>query len=296
MHQSAVKGRLRSQVFLFPGTRVLLLILLGTIAHSATANTITSALSATASLWVITEPDATATVPLYVVLPSNATGSSLTFSVSGATSRDPSTWDRPLVGPDGETPGTGPFAANWGPEVYENLVGMFAPYQSLAGVFVDESVAVPTAPHLFFGTETERGFSTLSPELQQVFFIGDGLIGVGTGQVQTFTIPERARALFLSTYDSPKGFYNNVGSLTVSITSQDVELSFGDPTSIIPFTVGAHQGVNGIPEPATAALLGAVLVGLSASHLNRRKRSLRSERTSPLVIDDWPPECGPNIS
>ena len=60
----------------------------------------------------------------------------------------------------------------------------------------------------------------LSPALKQVFFIGDGLTGTGTGTTQTFVVPAGATRLFLGVSDGV-GWFNNSGAFnaTVSISA-----------------------------------------------------------------------------
>lgn len=54
----------------------------------------------------------------------------------------------------------------------------------------------------------------LSPQIQQVFFIGDGLT---SGDVtQQFLIPDSATRLFLGTMDG-FGWYNNIGEISVDV-------------------------------------------------------------------------------
>ena len=48
-------------------------------------------------------------------------------------------------------------------------------------------------PVLDFSTAASRDFSTLSPQLKQVFFIGDGLDS--SGSLQTFVVPRGSNLL-----------------------------------------------------------------------------------------------------
>jgi hypothetical protein len=166
--------------------------------------------------------------------------------VSGATSRDPNLNAYPLVGPDGETPGTFPGAMEnfYHPPLFA-LSGMTGPYSSLVGVFLNSSQTVPVPPDLDFGTADLRAFSTLAPALQQVFFIGDGLTGVGTGDVQFFQIPAGADEFYLGLFDDINN--NNVGQLQVSIAATPV------------------------PEPATLLLFGIGILGLIGYGLRRSR-------------------------
>jgi hypothetical protein len=116
----------------------------------------------------------------------------------------------------------------------------------LAGVFLtDLSPAAQAPPSLdFSSTAIGRSFTTLSPLLQQTFYIGDGLTGQGSGSTQSFLVPDDATRLFLGILDGayfvggPDYYNNNVGSFAV-------------------------QGTVAVPEPATwvALVTGAVAVG-----------------------------------
>jgi len=116
------------------------------------------------------------------------------------------------------------------------ISGISAPGQMfLAGVFLDASTPAGGAPATlnFLTAPGGTGFSSLSPLLRQMFFIGDGLTGNGTGSAQTFQIPDSATRLFLGIADASifnfpdHGFYNdNPGSYTamfdVSVGSTEI--------------------------------------------------------------------------
>lgn len=199
----------------------------------------------TASIWLAGQPNGTTVYqntaptnsPVLIDLSALGNPASLTFAVTGATARGPDPMIVPLVGGDGEAPGTGPIADQaWAMPAVFNLSGYTGPYSGLVGVFIGAGPPTATPASLSFGTPGERSFVTLAPELQQVFFIGDGLTGVGTGAVQTFYAPTGATRLYLATYDSIS--FDNVGAL-------DVEVK-----------------VNPVPAPPSVVLLGLGFIAL----------------------------------
>lgn len=94
----------------------------------------------------------------------------------------------------------------------------------LAGVFLTDAAPSGTAPASldFSSTALGRSFSVLAPELQQTFYIGDGLTGTGSGSVQSFLVPDGATRLFLGFVDGsyfvggPDYYDNNVGSFSAT--------------------------------------------------------------------------------
>ncbi len=122
----------------------------------------------------------------------------------------------------------------------------------LAGVFLSDAGPTTTAPAPLSGTT----FSSIAPGLNQIFFIGDGLTGdgTGTGDLQTFFVPTGATRLYLGIIDDG-GYFDNTGAY---LTTIDAVL----PTA---------TGPAGVPEPTSIALLGIGVAGLAAT----RRRSKR---------------------
>jgi hypothetical protein len=87
---------------------------------------------------------------------------------------------------------------------------------TLVGVFLDDTEPSnpPPASLNFSDNVIGHGFSSLAPRLRQIFFIGDGLTGTGTGSSQIFVVPPTATRLYLGLTDI---YYNdNSGSFTVT--------------------------------------------------------------------------------
>jgi hypothetical protein len=109
-----------------------------------------------------------------------------------------------------------------------------APIDSLLGVFLAANPPNPSAPGgLDFSSAASRDYLSLSPVLQQVFFMGDGL--TSGNLAQTIIAPTGATQLYLGTMDG-YSWNNNVGGFCVSL--------------------------NPVPLPTTMLLLAPGLVGL----------------------------------
>ncbi len=120
---------------------------------------------------------------------------------------------------------------------------------SLMGLFVAAGGPSGNAPAaLNFTTGSGTGFTSLSPLLDQTFFIGDGLTGDGSGSLQTFYVPTGAITLFLGISDAcsyngtPSCYSDNLGTFSVSASLQ--------------------SGGTTVPEPGAFVLLGVGLLGL----------------------------------
>lgn len=95
------------------------------------------------------------------------------------------------------------------------LSGIRAPINSLVGVFLTDSAPnlLPPPSSLNFQA-IGLDFTVLSPQLQQVFFIGDGMTSADIAQ--KFFIPDAATRLFLGTMDGTE-WLNNSGAIMIDV-------------------------------------------------------------------------------
>jgi hypothetical protein len=140
-------------------------------------------------------------------------GETLSFSTTGSVGNQ-----RHLVAPsaDGYTNMPLNMTADYG----TGVSGPLNVYMSgLLGVFTNGTQPVdPAPPQLNSGVN----FKTLSPGLNQIFWIGDGLTGTGTGRKQKFIVPAGATTLFLGVADS-YGWANNPGKIIVKIHAKPAQ-------------------------------------------------------------------------
>lgn len=106
----------------------------------------------------------------------------------------------------------------------DGISGYIGPQGPLAGVFLDDNIpdTGPAPATLdFTGTGLGIDFSTLSPGLGQVFFIGDGYNSIP--EAQSFTAPAGATRLFLGIPDGfgfvgqPGAYDDNDGSFEIDL-------------------------------------------------------------------------------
>jgi hypothetical protein len=157
----------------------------------------------------------------------------------------------------GDTPndpdGVGAVPATSSNTGTSSISGMVAPGAGyLVGLFVPAGGPTGTAPTALDFTSTGLGtaFTALSPQLDQVFFIGDGLTGNGTGTQQTFNVPTGAGQLWLGISDA--GGYNGVPG------------AYGDNLGVygvnFAFNASGSGGVM-VTETATAGLTLVSIAG-----------------------------------
>ena len=136
---------------------------------------------------------------------------------------------------------TGPDGAHGGPSTDMNSINGISGIKDgssgffLIGVFESNLEPMNPAPGRldFSSGGLTESFLTLSPALNQTFFVGDGLTGTGSGLVQQFRIPDGATRFFLGfadgnsmginsdlyNYHGVPGYYgDNTGSLTATFT------------------------------------------------------------------------------
>ena len=87
----------------------------------------------------------------------------------------------------------------------------------------------------------------MSPLIDQVFFIGDGLTGDGTGVSQHFNVPAGASLLYLGISDSgefngrPLEYWDNLGTFTIGDSASPTTAAFTETaaaTAPEPSTLG----------------------------------------------------------
>lgn len=217
-----------------------------TVMPRAEADVTTFSVPATANLWLAGQPNGTTllgdTAPAQS--PVNA---GVTF-LAGSTV----TFNAPVGSGDFSVPDGG---ASLSQTAHFGLSGITANSGALIGVFINNSVpsdANPAPAALDFSASgLTRDFATLSPGLNQVFFIGDGKTSGNI--VQQFTVPTGATRLFLGNLDS-SAWNANTGSIIVNLTYT------GD--------------APGAPDTGSSSvLLAMALAALSFGIIRKRKNS-----------------------
>lgn len=181
-------------------------------------------------------------LPPELVIPDGA----ITMTVPSVTGEVRAFYNLTWAGPDGNSETLNDTDIN----SFNGISGIVAPTTlPLIGVFLDDShIGGESAPSRLDFYSIGYDFASLSPNLGQTFFIGDGW--TSSSQLQSFNVPAGATKLYLGFADAgyftgdPGAYIDNDGSFTADVQFQTV------------------------PAPGALALLG--MGGLIAS---RRKRN-----------------------
>ncbi len=154
------------------------------------------------------------------------------------------------MGPDGD------FVVTWKhvPSPENRIPDYYVPVSSLVGIFLGPDQPnlspVPDALNFDSGGNVVGGvnYTTLSPLLKQVFFIGDGK--TDSGVTQKIVVPDGATRLFLGQADG-RAWGDNYGSLTVEVTET---LSFDAATA---FSATANPNGNRVSGWEARTSLGS---------------------------------------
>ena len=163
-----------------------------------------------------------------------------------------------LVDTTGQTPLTGPDG-NTASRVFSTrtlgISEIEGPRGALIGVFLGPNEPDPNAtpPNVDF-TGASRDLVTLTPLLQQPFYIGRGT--TSSGATKNFAVPARATRLFLAVLDSGGSNSDNTGSFTVSVSA------VAGPAPIL------FPNVSAVADIVLAGALAGRSVGRDASPLN----------------------------
>lgn len=159
--------------------------------------------------------------------PAQVTGLTLTaggilkFSVTGSCADDPVNVNANWT-PDGE-----PGGARINQSGYLNGMSNLDTQQgALVGVFLDNFAPnfspAPTPPDLTMKSQAAMDYTSLSPQLKQPFFIGDGKTSGGVQQ--QIVVPSGATRLFLGIHDNTN-WANNSGYFLVTINGANANIA-----------------------------------------------------------------------
>ena len=143
-------------------------------------------------------------------------------------------------GPDG-------LMGSWPNSGFNGISGSNAPMASLVGVFLDSNSPQLSSPPstLDFSTTTSLDYLTISPQLQQIFFIGDGR--TSSGAQQQIFVPTGATRFYLGMIDAMGAYYNNGGNFDVQVTgsaANNDRTSVPEPSSIIGLFALSFLGIG----------------------------------------------------
>jgi hypothetical protein len=140
--------------------------------------------------------------------------------------------------------------------------------QFITGVFLGSGgppAAAPAQLDFTDGTGLGHSFASLSPELGQMFFIGDGLTDTGTGTAQQFTAPAGAAELYLGYTDDPAAYGDNQQAVTATVhVTNKVANTVGISASPNPVDAGQATVLTATVSPVPDGGTVAFSVGASA--------------------------------
>jgi hypothetical protein len=193
------------------------------------------------------------TVPGAISLPTGAvsfTVSSVTGSTTGGSC--PSAQGCITINPAtslNDAYGNGALPATSSEVGYGSISGITAPGGGyLVGVFLATGGPSGSAPPALNFVTSGTNFTSLSPVLDQVFFVGDGTTGDGSGTTQTFNVPAGASLLYLGISDAcgyvgtPSCYGDNAGTFTVNYNVILTPVGTPIPSSILLTLLGLACG------------------------------------------------------
>ena len=201
--------------------------------------------------------------PVLISLTALGNPTTLQFKATGSVSYCPSCGAN---GPDG-----GDFLT--AAPSYNGISGITNfPARSLVAVFTSDTEPANPAPTPLDFALIGTNYAALTPQLRQIFYVGDGFTATNTAQV--ISVPAGTTKLYLglidgdSYEDTPDAYNDNSGAFSVTVSSAalalGIEYSTGKPGISIFGPVGSSnrvEYVTALPATNWIALTNIVLTG-----------------------------------